>query len=131
MYIWSTEITRIRRWILYYTTKFCKLYLNEMSSELKNEITKALELDCNLHQLKTKIFNKYGHSYELKFFRNLKERLKKTPTARNNLAMFVCLLQEQYGNNSAVFSFKYNIHLSIHKLLQATSIFSLIITLPL
>lgn len=72
-----------------------------MTSELKNEITDALHLDCNLHQLKQKIHKKYGHSYELKFYRNLKEKLKQNPESRNKLAEFVKLLQKQNGNNLA------------------------------
>lgn len=68
-----------------------------MSPEIKREINAALELDCNLHQLKIQIKKNYGHNVELKFLRNLKEDLKKDPKSRNNLAEFVEILRKQHG----------------------------------
>lgn len=70
-----------------------------MPSEMKNDINEALELDCNLHQLKVKIAKKYGHKYKLKCFRNLKEKLKDNPKCRNKLSELVETLQNQYGNH--------------------------------
>lgn len=75
-----------------------------MSSEIKKEINDALQLNCNLHQLKAQIKSKYGHSFELKIFRNLKEQLKKDPKSRNKLSEFVEILRTKYSNYLDIFS---------------------------